>query len=194
MQSTRNPGSVFVFDTEPERTFHIRKRRKNSKQARRTSPNRKMAGNNDNNNPPRKTLGEYASPGVGGLQPSIITPAVTANYFELKPSLISMVQQNQFGGLPMEDANLHLSIFIEVCSTLKVQNVNDNTIRLKLFPFSLRDKARAWLHSLPAGSITTWDQLVKAFLVKYFPPSKTASLRNQITTFSQKKDESLYET
>lgn len=94
----------------------------------------------------------------------------------------------------MEDANLHLSIFIEVCSTLKVQNVNDNTIRLKLFPFSLRDKARAWLHSLPAGSITTWDQLVKAFLVKYFPPSKTASLRNQITTFSQKKDESLYET
>lgn len=194
MQSTRNPGSVFVFDTEPERTFHIRKRRKKSKQARRTSPNCKISGNNDNNPPPRKTLREYASPGVGGLSPSIITPAVTANYFELKPSLISMVQQNQFGGLPMEDANLHLSIFIEVCSTLKVQNVNDNTIRLKLFPFSLRDKARAWLHSLPAGSITTWDQLVKAFLVKYFPPSKTASLRNQITTFSQKKDESLYET
>jgi len=29
--------------------------------------------------------------------------------------------------------------------------------------------------------------------VKFFPPSKSASLRNQITTFAQRVDESLYE-
>jgi len=44
------------------------------------------------------------------------------------------------------------------------------------------------------GSITTWDELTKAFLAEYFPYRKMASLRNQITTFAQREDESLYET
>ena len=38
-----------------------------------------------------------------------------------------------------------------------------------------------------------WDELTKAFLAKFFPPSKTASLRNQIMSFAQREDESLYE-
>jgi len=43
------------------------------------------------------------------------------------------------------------------------------------------------------GSVTTWDELTKVFLAKFFPPSKMASLRNQITSFAQREDESLYE-
>ncbi|XP_020245227.1 uncharacterized protein LOC109823363 [Asparagus officinalis] len=104
-----------------------------------------------------------------------------------------MVQQNQFGGGATEDPNLHLSIFLEYCDTLKLNGVTNDAIRLRLFPFSLKDKARAWLHSLPAGSITTWDQLSREFLAKYFPPSKTAQMRNRITSFVQKEGESLYE-
>ena len=50
-----------------------------------------------------------------------------------------------------------------------------------------------WLHSLPPWSITTWYELTKAFLTKFFPPSRTASLRNQITTFAQKEDKTLCE-
>jgi len=93
----------------------------------------------------------------------------------------------------MEDPNLHLLVFLEVCDTLKINGVSTDAIRLRLFPFSLRDKARAWFHSLPLGSITTWDELTKVFLAKFFPPSKTASLRNQITSFTQREDETLYE-
>jgi len=47
---------------------------------------------------------------------------------------------------------------------------------------------------LPFGCITTWDELTGAFLAKFFPPSMTASLRNQITNFMQKDDETIYET
>jgi len=90
----------------------------------------------------------------------------------------------------MEDPNLHLSVFLEVCNTLKI---NGDAIRLCLFLFSLRDNARAWLHSLSPGSISTWEELTKAFLAKFFPPSKTASLCNQITPFTQREDETLYE-
>jgi len=39
----------------------------------------------------------------------------------------------------------------------------------------------------------TWDDLTKIFLTKFLPPSKTASLRNQITTIFQKEDEMLHE-
>ena len=38
-----------------------------------------------------------------------------------------------------------------------------------------------------------WDELTKVFLTKFFPPSKMASLRNQITSFTQREDETLYE-
>jgi len=93
----------------------------------------------------------------------------------------------------MEDPNLHLSVFLEVRDTLKINGASTDAIHLRLFPFSLKDKARSKLHSLPLGSVTTWDELTKVFLAKFFPPSKTGSLRNQITSFAQREDESLYE-
>jgi len=93
----------------------------------------------------------------------------------------------------MEDPNLHLSVFLEVCDALKINGASTDAICLRLFSFSLRDKARAWLHSLPLGTISMWDELTKAFLARFFPPNKTASLRNQITSFSQREDETLYE-
>ena len=58
---------------------------------------------------------------------------------------------------------------------------------------SLTEKAKAWLKTVPANSITTWAQLEQAFLDKFFPPSKTAHLRAQITSFTQKEGESLSE-
>jgi len=47
----------------------------------------------------------------------------------------------------LEDSNLHPSVFLEVCDMLKLNGVSSDAIRLRLFPFSLRDKARAWLHN-----------------------------------------------
>ena len=51
----------------------------------------------------------------------------------------------------------------------KVNDVPDDAIRLRLFPFSLKDRAREWLNSLPAGSIPDWATLAQKFLAKYFP-------------------------
>ncbi|GJW78348.1 reverse transcriptase domain-containing protein [Tanacetum coccineum] len=41
--------------------------------------------------------------------------------------------------------------------------------------------------------ILTWDDLVSKFINKFFPPSKTTNLRNEITRFQQKFDETFYE-
>ena len=80
----------------------------------------------------------------------------------------------------MEDPNPQLSIFLEVCDTLMINGASTDAICLRLFSFSLKDKARVWLNSLPLGSIVTWEELTKVFLAKFFPPSKVASLRNQV--------------
>jgi len=105
----------------------------------------------------RKTLRDFVIPGVQGNTSIITHPVVDAHNIELKPTLISVVQQSQFGETPLEDPNLHLMVFLELCKMLKLNGVSSDAIRLHLFSFSLRDKGRAWLHSLSSGCITTWD-------------------------------------
>ena len=43
-------------------------------------------------------------------------------------------------------------------------NCSLNTIRLKFFPFSLKDKAKTWLQNLRSGSIRVWDEMQQQFL------------------------------
>ncbi|XP_073135969.1 uncharacterized protein [Henckelia pumila] len=69
-----------------------------------------------------------------------------------------------------------------------------NTIQFGRMTIDDPDKAKAWLTNLPAGLITTWDDLAKDFLTKYFPPSKSMKLRDDITTFAQGEQEKLYES
>jgi len=137
-----------------------------------------------------RTLKEYATLSTEEPQTIIVYLTVEGNNFEIKPALLNLVQQNQFSATPAEDPNLHISTFLRLSRTLKA---NQEAVRLHLFAFSLRDRASAWFHSLEVGSITSWDQMRQAFLTRFFPPSKTAKLRDQITRFNQKDGESLYD-
>ncbi|XP_063949932.1 uncharacterized protein LOC135152768 [Daucus carota subsp. sativus] len=141
-----------------------------------------------------KALKAYSEPKINDIQSSIVMPAIQANTFEIKPSTIQMIQNSvQFGGSPTEDPNMHIRDFIEICDTFKFNGVTEDAIKLRLFPFSLRDKAKGWLHSLPAGSITTWEDLAQKFLTNFFPMAKTAAIRNAITQFFQQSCETLCE-
>ncbi|XP_052294371.1 uncharacterized protein LOC127901325 [Citrus sinensis] len=124
----------------------------------------------------------------------IIRPEVEAANFELNPVMFQMLQTvGQFNGLPNEDPHLHLKLFLEVSDAFKIAGATQDALRLRLFPYSLRDRARAWLNLLPSDSITTWNELADKFLMKYFPPTKNAKLQNEITSFHQLEDDSLYE-
>ena len=80
---------------------------------------------------------------------------VEANNFELKPTLITMVQQNQFTRHPSKDPNMHMGRFLRMANTVKVNGVRSDVIKLQLFPFFLRDIATTWFESLPYGSVNT---------------------------------------
>jgi hypothetical protein len=67
--------------------------------------------------------------------------------FELKPTLINMVQQSPFCGKASEDANAHLQHLLEICSTFTIQGVTQDAVCLRLFLFSLLGKAKQWFYS-----------------------------------------------
>ena len=95
-----------------------------------------------------------------------------------------MIQANQFGGSQVKDPNAHIASFLEICDTFKHNGVANDAIWFRLFPFSFKDKAKSWLHSLPIGSITTWNVLTQKFFTKFFPPAKIAKMRNKIAFFT----------
>nr|GEX44640.1 reverse transcriptase domain-containing protein [Tanacetum cinerariifolium] len=117
-----------------------------------------------------------------------------ATNFRLKNDMIQQVQNScQFYGLPVDDANKHLDKFLHVTQSIKVNGVTDDALRLYLFPHSWTHHATAWFDRLPRNSINTFEQMAKMFLEKYFPPSMVTKLRNEITNFLQRPDESLFE-
>ena len=159
--------------------------------------NPEMAEQNDSNQnrneQEQRALRDYFRPVVNDNYSGIHRQPINANNFELKPALINIVQQNQYGGLPHEDPNVHLPTFLEIVDTVKMNGVTEDVIRMHLFSFSLRDKAKGWLQSLQPGSINTWGELAQRFLSKFFPPSKTSQLRGEIAQFRQMDFEPLYE-
>ena len=118
----------------------------------------------------RRVLGSYINPNPGNCGSSIQKPTIHANNFELKPQLITLVQNNcSFGGGAQEDPNQHLTTFLRICDTVKSNGVHPNVYRLLLFPFSLRDKASKWLESFPKESLTNWEEVVNKFLARFYP-------------------------
>jgi hypothetical protein len=90
----------------------------------------------------QKKLGEYATPNEDYIRAPITQPAVAAKNYEINPNYLSLVQQNQFGGLTSKDAGLHFNTFTEICDMMCIKDVNPDVVRLGPFPFSLRGKAK----------------------------------------------------
>ncbi|GJT07714.1 reverse transcriptase domain-containing protein [Tanacetum coccineum] len=140
-----------------------------------------------------RTMAQLLQAPTEGYEDAIVVPAITADNFELKHGLLTLVQNKQFFGLDKEDPHAHIRYFNKITSTLKFPNVPSTSIKLMLFPFSLEGAARIWLEKEPPRSILTWDDLVSKFINQFFPPSKTTNLHNEITNFQQRFDESFYE-
>nr|GEW53782.1 reverse transcriptase domain-containing protein [Tanacetum cinerariifolium] len=140
------------------------------------------------------TMKELCQLYLNGRGGPIALIAIQEMNFGLKNDMIQQVHNScQFHGLPGDDANKHLDKFLHVTQSIKVNGVTDDALRLYLFPHSLTHYATAWFDRLPRNSINTFEQMVKMFLGIYFPPSMVMKLRNEITNFRQRPNESLFE-
>ncbi|GAV67929.1 hypothetical protein CFOL_v3_11432, partial [Cephalotus follicularis] len=104
--------------------------------------------------PQRRPLSEHFTPRAYTTASCIRVPAVQAAQYDIKSSIIQMLPS--FHGLATEKPYKHLDEFIEICSLFKIQNLSKDALKLILFPFSLKDRAKQWLNSLDSVIITTW--------------------------------------
>ncbi|GKC25037.1 reverse transcriptase domain-containing protein, partial [Tanacetum coccineum] len=140
-----------------------------------------------------RTMSELLQAPTEGYGDAIVIPPILAENFELKVELLSLVTSSQFHGFERDNPHSHILWFNKITYMLKYKNVPHNTIKLMLFPFSLEGEAQIWLEKEPPRSILTWKDLVSKFMNYFFPPSKTTNLKNDITNFQQKFDETFSE-
>ncbi|KAL5569788.1 hypothetical protein UlMin_026363 [Ulmus minor] len=145
---------------------------------------------NNNNENAVRTLKDYLHPNRTATPSCIMFPP-NAQLPEFKPGMIQLLPN--FHGLENADPYVLIREFEEVVATIQNRaNVLD-IVKLRFFPFSLKDNAKIWLYSLRPRSIGSWDEMTQAFFQKYFPTHKTNGLRRQISNFGQKESETLYQ-
>jgi len=105
--------------------------------------------------PRRVTLEDYSSSSVPQFFTSIVRSEVQAQNITYPHSLILLIQNNLFHGLPIEDPYVHLAIYIEISNIVRLAGVPEDAVRLSLFSFSLSGEAKRWLHSFKGNSLKT---------------------------------------
>ncbi|GJZ34146.1 reverse transcriptase domain-containing protein [Tanacetum coccineum] len=197
---TRRSGrtSPLAYDPEVERSARLRR-----KAVRHFSTNLDFAGleelftemSDDDANgaesPPRG-VDSYYRPGNFEDPSPIVYPAAAnggASNFKIQPNLIAILPV--FRG--REEPYAHLREFFSIADTYQVNNTTKDGVRLRLFPFSLKDQAKAWFTSLEPGSIHSWSEMQSAFLDEFYSISKTAAIRSKIKSFRQIPGEQFHE-
>nr|GEW27314.1 reverse transcriptase domain-containing protein [Tanacetum cinerariifolium] len=71
----------------------------------------------------QRTMVQLLQAPTEGYEDAIVVPAITADNFELKHGLLTLVQNKQFFGHDKEDPHAHIRYFNKITSTLKFPNV-----------------------------------------------------------------------
>ena len=147
-----------------------------------------MARNDKGN--ARKCLSDYARPVLQRPVTRIHAPLGRGANFRLDSHVMSMLPI--FHGKPSEDPYRHVDELSQVCEINHLQNVPANTMKMKLFPATLRDRAKDWFLKL-GKEFTSWTEMEEEFLRKYYFVGKTTSVRKAIREFTQGSSETFHE-
>nr|GEX70128.1 hypothetical protein [Tanacetum cinerariifolium] len=140
-----------------------------------------------------RTMEELLQAATEGYGEAIVISEINADHFEIKTNLLQLVQANPYHGFERENPHTHINNFKRITSTLKFRDVPNDVIKLMMFPYSLEGSARFWYDKEPPNSIFTWEDLVNKFVNQFFPPLKTTHLKNEISRFTQRFEETFGE-
>nr|GFC73455.1 reverse transcriptase domain-containing protein [Tanacetum cinerariifolium] len=140
-----------------------------------------------------RTMEELLQAPTEGYGEAIGIPKINADHFEIKTNLLQLVQANPYHGFERENPHTHINNFKRITSTLKFKDVPNDVIKLMMFLYSLEGNARVWYDKEPPNSILTWEDLVNKFVNQFFPSSKTTYLKNEISRFTQRFEETFRE-
>ena len=83
----------------------------------------------------------------------------------------------------MKTPNEHMGRFMRMANTVKLNWVRPEVLKLQPFPFSMRYVATTWFESLPVGLVNNWEELVEAYMSRFFLPTLTSERRGEIIVF-----------
>ncbi|GKC97298.1 DNA-directed DNA polymerase [Tanacetum coccineum] len=127
-----------------------------------------------------------------GRAPNIVEPEFRT-IVEVAPMAEYTIEELLRAPTEGENPHAHINSFKRITSTLRFRDVPNGVIKLMIFPYSLKGNARLWYKKEPPNSILTWEDLVTKFVNQFFPPSKTTYLKNEISHFTQKFEETFSE-
>nr|GEY52822.1 reverse transcriptase domain-containing protein [Tanacetum cinerariifolium] len=87
----------------------------------------------------QSTMAQLLQAPIEGYEDAIVVPAISADNFELKHGLLTLVQNKQFFEHDKEDPHAHVRYFNKITSTLKFPSVPNTSIKLMIFRFSLEE-------------------------------------------------------
>ena len=126
---------------------------------------------------------QYAAPTSTCLEPLESSKPILTPGCELCPCLINMVRDQSFLGKDDENPYSHLNEFEQTYACLRIAGMSDETLRWKLFPFSLKGKAKRW-YKLTIGSRQgDWEALYSSFCLHFFLISRVVSLHSEVLSF-----------
>ncbi|GKD10170.1 reverse transcriptase domain-containing protein, partial [Tanacetum coccineum] len=114
---------------------------------------------------------------------AIVQPIVDDN-FVINSTHLNMNWENKFDGYLRADPQDHIREYITIYNMFKYGETQSEAVKLLIFPFSLGDEAKTWFNKLNEESITSWEQIRRAFINKFFPPSLFNRLLLEIRNFS----------
>nr|GMD86795.1 Retrotransposon gag protein [Ipomoea batatas] len=132
--------------------------------------------------------------GCGGSRSSARSLAEEdgARNYELKT--VHYNQLPSFHGSASEDALTFIRDFYGIIQHFPLMNdLTEDALRMRCFPYTLKDAAKIWFMSLTPGSLRTWPEVYNKFIGKFYSHAKTAELRRKIATFSQAEGEPFHE-
>nr|GEU48753.1 reverse transcriptase domain-containing protein [Tanacetum cinerariifolium] len=136
-----------------------------------------------------RTMEELLQVPTEGYGEAIVILEINADHFKIKTNLLQLVQVNPYHGFKRENPHTHINNFKRITSILKLRDVPNDVIKLMMFPYSLEGDDRVWYDKEPPNSILTWEDIVNKFVNQFFPPSKTTHLKNEISRFTQRFEE-----
>nr|GEU53653.1 hypothetical protein [Tanacetum cinerariifolium] len=111
-----------------------------------------------------RTMKELLQAPMKGYGEAIVISEINADHFEIKTNLLQLVQANPYHGFERENHHTHINNFKRITSTLKFRDVPND------------------------------EDLINKFVKQFFPPSKTTHLKNEISCFTQRFEETFGET
>ncbi|GJZ15129.1 hypothetical protein Tco_0550806 [Tanacetum coccineum] len=105
---------------------------------------------------------------------------IEKNFIEIEGTFLLKICDNAFYGNDGEDVFKHINSFLEVVEPLKIRGLSHDRFRLSVFPTSLSGAAKEWFTNECIGTISTWDDLVEKFVLKFYNLCEHAEERKTV--------------